>query len=61
MPPEHGTRALRLVNGGVEEAPVERWRIGAGAVPVTSAGSQGDRDYVVESGSGMVIALAAGA
>jgi hypothetical protein len=60
MPAEHGTRLLRLADGAVCEAAVERWLIGAGAVPVTSEGPQNDRAYVVEFGSGIVIAPGAG-
>lgn len=61
MPAEHGTRLLRLVDGEVVEAAVGRWLIGAGAVPVTAEGPQNDRGYVVEFGSGIVIAPGSGA
>lgn len=61
MPAEHGTRLLRLVDGEVWEAPVKRWLIGAGAVPVDAAGAQRDRSDVVEFGGGMVIAPGTGA
>lgn len=59
-PAEHGTTLLRLVDGAVQEAAVERWLIGAGAVPVTAAGPQSDRGYVVEFGRGEVIAPGSG-
>jgi hypothetical protein len=61
MPAEHGTRLLRLVDDAVREAPIERWLVGADAVPVTAEGPQNDRAYVVELGSGLVIAPGSGA